>query len=155
MKKKIDQKGFAMIEVLIIMMVFAILASSLYGYSGIKHRKVLAKVCEDEAHYAAVSAVRLMEREILSTNAEEGNAAYVLSYGDGMRKKRTYIAFESETGEKEVQLPVTIWSERDGDTLVLEAEATQEKQTSLVKLHLIQKQITETESCWVPVSYEF
>ncbi len=154
-KKKTDQKGFAMVEVLIVMMVFAILTSSLYGFSSMEHRRVLANVSESEACYAAVSAVRLMAREVTATDAEEGNAAYILSHEDGMGKWKTNIVFEPETGDKEVQLPVTIWSKRDGDTLTLAAEVTRGGQTSQVKLRLVRKEITETERRWIPVSYEF
>ena len=181
MKKLREEKGMAMVEVVLVIMIFTILASSLYGLAGMENRRVMRNISEEEAYYAAVSAVRLMEKEVTSGEIEAGLPAYELIAGDGMKKRGAEICFEPDEpdGEgKAVRIPVEIWSERHGDELLLAARAevhgvekvvtmTLEKQKLVVEEEEDESEGTRTASpsepeealesaeVWVPVSYGF
>ena len=163
MKKKQENRGFAMLEVMVIMMLVMMMISVIYMLTGMEYRQVYGRVQEEEAYYAAVSAVRMMEQAVLSGECEEGSAADVLIEGDGMSRMRTKLVFDDENL---VEIPVTIWSERDGEELLLAAEATCGKKTKVVTLRLVKsarwsEEIAtasngsrgETEK-WIPAAYE-
>lgn len=175
MRRRMDAHGFAMLEVVVVMMIFMILASSLYALAGMKHRRVVSEVREEEAYYAAVSAVRMMAQEVVNRAFEDGTAADALTRGDGMEKRWTKIRFvpeDSEKPDREIEIPVCIWSERDGDELLLGAEARTGGQTKTVTMRLVRKAepvdlaeeellvkasasepVDVTVSRWIPVSY--
>ena len=80
-----------------------------------------------------------------------------------MSRMRTNLVFDEE---KLVEIPVTIWSERDGAELLLAAEAAYGKKTKIVTLRLVKSAIwseeiatasnggrRETEK-WIPAAYE-
>ena len=71
MKRKIDNSGFAMVEAMVVVMMFTLLASTLYGIAGMRHKMAIRRIQEDEAYYAAVSAVRLMAAELAEDGLEE------------------------------------------------------------------------------------
>lgn len=176
MRKKIDTYGSAMLEVVVVMMIFMILASSLYTIAGMKHKKAVAEVSEDEAYYAAVTAVRMMAQEVIHGESDNGTAAYVLTRGDGLEKRWTKIRFipeDREKVEREIEISVCIWSERNGDELLLGAEADAGGHTKSVTMRLEKKAepaavMADDESMvtasasepaeaiidrWIPVSY--
>lgn len=174
--KQNNKRGSAMLEAVIAVMIFVMLASSLYALSGMEHRYVLSKMKEDEAYYAAVSAVRLMAQEVVSGDDSNGTAVQKLTSGTGMKKCRTSIVFEpkdsDETVSKAVEIPVTVWSKREKDELILAARAEVGGKTKVVTMKLLKTEDISEEnvenreiakmasdsnageiSKWVPISY--
>lgn len=169
MKRNMGNRGFVMVEAMVIVMLFTLLASALYGLAGMKHRMAIHRMQEDEAYYAAVSAVRLMAAELADGENEE-------QISNGFEPFHTVITFEPDDFETEViSVPVEIWAERNGDELLLEAKAkceSVEKQVMLI-LYLEEMEIEITEkpeaavetatssnpsfeykSRWIPIYYQ-
>ena len=144
--------GFAMLEVLVILMIITTLTATLYGAAGSSYRRTLSRVHEDEAYYAATAAVQLLAKEILSNDIDEETIAYELSSGTGMKRKMTNLVFQPEDEGEEIRIPVCVWSECDGERLLLAAEVTCYGIKKQVTLQLKKKE-TETEERWVPVRY--
>lgn len=129
-KKNLDHHGFAMVEAMVVVMIFMILASTLYGISGIKHQMTIRRVQEDEAYYAALTAVRLMAEEI-----NNGQCGDMIS--NGMESFETEISFIPDDADKEaVSVPVEICTERSGEDLLLTAKARDGKKEKRVTLLL-------------------
>ena len=168
-----NKRGSAMLEVLVIGMAVMILTSVMYLYAGIEYRYALGKAEKEEAYYAAMSAVRLMEREVTEGEYAEGTAAYALTKGSGLKKYETELVFEADHTEGEVKIPVTVWSEVAGNELYLAAEAGVGDKRTVVKLRMLKTEenidaIVENESVtatdsnaapaanvrWTPVAYE-
>ena len=57
-------EGFAMVQVLILIMIILMFLTSLFSYAGFRHRAALMRIQTEEAKYAAKAAVKLMETEI-------------------------------------------------------------------------------------------
>ena len=150
MKRRKREDGFVMVEVMAVMMIVLLLVSTLYGIVGMGHRRTLSKIDEEEAYYAALTAVRLMEKEVIETEAEEGTASYVFVQGSGMRKKTTCMEFESDVDGEIIEIPVTVWTERNGDELILGAESGTGAASRTVTMRLKKE---EENSRWIPVSY--
>ena len=171
MKKNLDNHGFAMVEAMVVVMIFLLLASTLYGLAGMKHRMAIWRVQEDEAYYAAVSAVRLMAEEL-------EDKEYKAKISNGIEPFGTEITFVPDDPDIEaVSVPVEVWVERSGNELLLGAKAeygTREKKVTLL-LRLAESEIEvvedaenviETETAtvsnayseyvyeWVPVHYQ-
>lgn len=169
MKKKSDNHGFVMVEAMVIVMIFTLLASTLYSLAEMKHRMAIRRVQEDEAYYAAVCAVRLLAEEL-------GDGEYEERISNGIELLGTEITFVPDDSDGEmVSVPVEVWTERSGDELLLGAKAeygTREKKVTLL-LCLTESEIRileDTENrvgiatvsdayskCvynWVPVHYQ-
>ena len=167
-RKKLPAKtgkedGFAMLEVLVILMIITTLTATLYGVAGSSYQRTLSRVHEDEAYYAAIATVQLLAKEVLSDDIAEGSIAYELISETGMKKRTTNLVFQSEDEEKEIRIPVCIWSECDGERLLLAAEVTCYGIKKQVTLQLEKKEPKketeteteiETEEPWVPVRYD-
>lgn len=155
-----------MLEALLIGMIFMILSSSMYGYAGMENRYIKNKIHEDEAYYAAVTAVRMMVQEIMDHEAVKGSAAYQLTYGTGMKKRTVNLIFEAEDSDVmgEVDIPVDVWSEVEDDLLYLAAEVHVGEAKSTVRVQMRKEKEFDsmtgeppeaTEKVrWVPVVYE-
>lgn len=143
MKRKMDNRGFAMVEAMVVVMMFALLASTLYGIAGMRHKMAIRRIQEDEAYYAAVSAVRLMAAELAEGGAEE-------EFCDGMEPFYTEITFVPDDIETdEVSIPVEIWADRSGDELLLTAKvkygSIEKQATLLLRLEEVVAEIIEEE----------
>ena len=155
-----------MLEALIIGMIFMILSSSMYCYAGMENRYIKNKINEDEAYYAAVTAVRRMVQEITDHEAAKGSAAYQLTHGTGMKKRTVNLIFEAEDSDVmgEVDIPVDVWSEVEDDLLYLAAEVHVGEAKSTVRVQMRKEEEIDpmtgeppeaTERVrWVPVVYE-
>ena len=162
MKK--DQRGFVMLEVLIVIMTVLLLTSAGYLLIGMEHRRVQSRIKEDEAYYAALAAVRMMAQEVLNGDDEEGTIAHELISGSGMKKRTSMMTFESDEIENIIQIPVTVWTEHTGDELLLAAEAGSgaNARTMTLLLKYIYKEDgyedadseVEHNKQWVLVSYQ-
>lgn len=171
MRKLKNEHGFVLLEVMTVMMIILLLTSALYGIVGMEHRRSIRKVREEEAYYAAMAAVRMMGKEVAKGEAEEGAASDVLT--EGMGKRTAFLVFDSETGGEKTELPVTVWSERDGENLILAAEAGEANGTTIVTLRLLKEvdvlelpmehqwiEATPSEPVkeevirWIPIRYE-
>ena len=172
MKRRKNEDGFVMLEVLAVLMIVLLLISTLYGTVGMGYRRTLAKIDGEEAYYAALTAVRLMAREVVKTEAEEGTASCALTQGSGMNKKTTVIEFESDEDGETIEVPVIVWSDCKGDELILGAESGTgaasrtvtmrlKKEVEVLELSGEDQEIEATASNpvkvtvsrWVPVSY--
>ena len=173
MKRRKREDGFVMLEVMAILMIVLLLVSTLYGIAGMRYRRALAKIQEEEAYYTAIAAVRMMAKEVVEEDADEGSISCMLTKGSGMRKKNTFIEFESDIDGEIVEIPVTVWSERNGEELILGAESGTGTASRTIRMQLkkeveIQELPSEnpwTEATpsnpviqtiirWVPVSYQ-
>lgn len=172
MRRRKNTDGFVMLEVMTVMMIVLLLVSTLYGIAGMKHRRALVKMQEEEAYYAAIAAVRMMAKEVIEEEPEEGTASYMLTKGSGMHKKTASIEFATESEGELIRIPVTVWSERQGEELILGAESGKEPVSRTVTLRLVKEievldlpeentwieatasnSVNRTVSRWVPVSY--
>ena len=173
MKRRKREDGFVMLEVMAILMIVLLLVSTLYGIAGMRHRRALAKIQGEEAYYASIAAVRMMAKEVVEEGGEEGTVSYMLTKGNGMRKKAVSIEFESDAGEEIIEIPVTVWSERNGEELILGAESGTGTASRIVTMRLkreveileipAEEPWTETTPSnpvirtiirWVPVDYQ-
>ena len=131
MKRKNGRKGFAMLEVLVMTMVFLVIAASLFASAAAVHRRAVERASKDEAYYAAVTAVRLMAGELMENSYRAGSAAAELMTAGGMDPVRTALSVTPDGGEV-VEIPVTVSSVIGSGgrfiTLTAEAEAGGQKE---------------------------
>lgn len=134
MEPKNRKKGFAMLEVMIIIMVFMVLAASLFASAGAINRRAVSRAANNEAYYAALAAVKLMAGEVM--NNEHGPAAVALTGSPGLSESETSISITTEDGETR-NVPVKISSKTVGSSyLMLTAKATVNGQTENVSMTL-------------------
>ena len=133
-------EGFAMVQVLILIMIILMFLTSLFSYAGFRHRAALMRIQTEEAKYAAKAAVNLMEIEI-----ENGNTEWLIH---GLEKTETLLEFKSEDGNTEVEIPVSIWIELEENEVYLFAEAGVGAQKEVVHavMEFPEKQILVTNS---------
>lgn len=145
MEPKNRKKGFAMLEVMIIIMVFMVLAASLFASAGAINRRAVSRAANNEAYYAALAAVKLMAGEVMNHNNEVGSAANDLL--NNLPKTDSEIDF-SRTGDDgypiDRNVPVTVSSAlktiKGIRYLTLTAEATVGGQTENVSITLQERQ---------------
>ena len=148
--------GFALLEVLVILMIVTILTAALYGIAGSSYRRIISKVHEDEAYYTAAATIQLLAKDIIAGDIDEGSIAYELISGTGMKKRMTNLVFRSEDEGEEILLPVCVWSKCDGERLLLAVEVTCYGIKKQVTLQLKKKETKDSEEVkerWVPVRY--
>lgn len=163
MKAGNKRNGFVMLEVMIVIMIFTAAASVLLASASAMNRRAVKEIEKDRAYDTALAAVRLMADGVI--NSEEGtdSAVSLLTSGDGMDTRETYITVTPKDGSEPFSLPVTVWSKWDGDILALYAAAAEGGQMKTVSLTL-QKQDPEYAAAtpssasdseiWVPVRYD-
>lgn len=138
MEKRIRKSGSAMLEVMMISILFLIISVSLLTLSSAVMGRAVRQKEKNEAYYAAVAAVRMMEGELL----KEGR---ISEAADALEKgmDRTPGTIKICTQEYTVQVPVWIASEKtDEGRLVLKAEAMvgEQKGTAYLTLDMPQKE---------------
>ena len=84
MKRRKREDGFVMLEVMAILMIVLLLVSTLYGIAGMRYRRALAKIQEEEAYYTAIAAVRMMAKEVVEEDADERSISCMLTKGSGI-----------------------------------------------------------------------
>lgn len=132
METESRKKGFAMLEVMIIIMVFMVLAASLFASAGAIHSRAVKRTNNNEAYYAALAAVKLMAGEVM--NDENGVAAVTLT--SGLDETETVISITTKEGTSR-SIPVKIFSKAVGNRyLTLTAKAEVGGQTENVSLTL-------------------
>lgn len=152
MEPKCRKKGFAMLEVMIIIMVFMVLAASLLATAGAVNRRAVKRATNNEAYYAALAAVKMMAGEVMNTDNNQANsAAYLLTSGSGLERTKCEIEIELNKPlppdyiyleTKRVPVWVSskaIWKKEGSEPvgyLVLSAEATVGEQTENVSMTL-------------------
>lgn len=123
-----------MLEVMIIIMVFMVLAASLFASAGAINRRAVSRAANNEAYYAALAAVKLMAGEVM--NNEHGTAAVALTGSPGLSESETSISITTKEGETR-NVPVKISSKTVGSSyLMLTAKATVNGQTENVSMTL-------------------
>lgn len=145
--------GFAMLEAMVMIMVFMILSASLLASAAAYHKRAVKRASNNEAYYAAVTAVKMMAGEVMKsggsqsalegTNADSQAAVAALLTAGGMDRQETVIKAVANDGT-EREIPVAVSSQwigkDDGGTgrifLVLRAEATVGEQTEAVSITL-------------------
>lgn len=131
-------EGFAMVQVLILIMIILVFLTSLFSSAGFRHRAALVRIQTEEANYAAKAAVKLMETEI-----ENGNTEWLIH---GLEKTETLLEFKSEDGNTVVEIPVSIWIDFDENEVYLFAEAGvgAQKEVAHAVMEFPEKQILVT-----------
>lgn len=157
-----NNKGFVMLEVMVVLMIVLLLVSILFASAGVRSRRARKNAAEEEAYYAAVAALKLMAGEVMEGDFESGTPASIISRG--MAKRKTNIVFEPEDGSAEVEIPVTVWSVRDETGLILYAECTVDGQKKVVSFSFERQSIavaaevatasSASQTVWIPVGYE-
>lgn len=157
MGKDSPRGGFVMVEAMIFLSIFTIIMISLFTAVSAMYRRTLKAASGNTACDAAVAAVRLMAGELMKEGEGESSVSGILADGTGMSAKETEIVIELEDGTDSFSLPVTVWSERKGNQLVLYAESVVRGQKRTVSL-LMEKRETATASSaaggWRPVRYD-
>lgn len=138
MRKRNRRSGFAMVEVMIVITVFMAVLASLFASVSAMHKRAVNYVSKEEADDIAVAAVRLMADEIIKGNGDEDSPAGLLE--TGMPAKKTDIVVTLEGEGEAFFLPVTVWSKRNRDELVLYGEAVWNGQKSTISLTLIRQE---------------
>lgn len=146
MNKNNREKGFIMLEVMVLIMIFLLLSSSLLTTAVSGHKRAVASVRKEEAYCAALSAVRLMANEVMEHGEETGTVSERLLSGRGMKKRKTVLSF-ADDGVCEVSVPVTLWSERNGNELILYAEAELGGYSEMVSVMMVYQDM------WIPAAY--
>ena len=146
MNKNDREKGFVMLEVMVLIMIFLILSSSLLTTAVSGHKRAVASVRKEEAYCAALSAVRLMASEMMEHGEETGTVSERLLSGRGMKKRETVLSF-ADDGACEVSVPITLWSERNGNELILYAKAELGGYDEIVSGMMIY------QDTWIPADY--
>ena len=131
--------GFVLVKVMMAMMISLMLVSSLLSVSRMEYRRTLAGVRKREAHYASLTAVRLMAAGVVS--GEWGWTEDILD---------AELVFVSADGEKEVTIPVQIWCGVDGDTMLLSARSGIDETEDGISL-ILQLE----DGTWIPERYAF
>lgn len=133
-------EGFAMVQVLILIMIILTFLTSLFSSAGFRHRTALMRIQTKEAKYAAKAAIKLMETEI-----ENGNTEWFIN---GLEKTKTQLEFESEDGNTVVEIPVSIWIDlgENGVYLFAEAGVGAQKEVAHAVMEFPEKQIIVTNS---------
>ena len=139
------RKGSAMLEVLVIMMIFMIFASSMFTSAAAMHQRGMRNIAKNEAYHAALTAVRLMEEEI----SKGGAASDLLVKDGGMEPRETNITVVPEDGSDAFSVPVKVASKRDGDRLILYGEAVLDGQQRAVSMTLVKQESGD----WIPSEY--
>lgn len=147
------RSGFALLEAMIIVMVFLVLSAALMASAGVLYRKSLRQAERKAAYCGALTAVRMMAAQILETEGSEDRmdgtdlsdltdrrmTAKRLMDPPGLAETETSLTAELPDGTRQA-MTVFISSERDGDSLVLKARAVSGSQEETVTLRLEKRQ---------------
>lgn len=159
MRKGNRRSGFAMLEVMIVITIFMAVSASLFASASAMHKRSVNNAAKEEADDIAAAALRLMAEEAANGNEAEDSAAGLLI--SGMSPRETELVAAPKDGNEAVSFPVTVWSERDGDNLILYARAVrngQKRTISLVLTRQEEERLATPSSAgdgkWRPVKYE-
>lgn len=98
MEPESRNKGFAMLEVMMIIMIFMVLAASLFASAGAINRRTVSRAANNEAHYAALAAVKLMAGEIINHEDSKLEAIFRGAGESGaLGVMETELVFEEKT----------------------------------------------------------
>lgn len=146
MMRNEKEKGYIMFEVMILIMIFLMVSSALLASASSDHRRAVESVRKEEAYCAALSAVRVMAEEVMENEGESGTLSEIFLSGRGMKKKTTEIVFESDE-RTEVSIPVTVWTRKDGDEVIIYAKAAIGEYSETVSVTM------KYSDMWIPVMY--
>ena len=134
--------GFVMMQVLALIMMILLFLTSLFSTSGFRHRAALLRIRKEEARYAAEAALQLMENEIVN-----GNTEWIET---GLERTETILKFESEDGEVQMDVPITIWADYEDEKLYLFAEvevgAKKERVQSVLEIPAKESVMTDSNA---------
>lgn len=138
--------GFVMIQVLALIMMILLFLTSLFSTSVFRHRTALLRIQKEEARHAAEAALQLMENEIVNGNTDWIEA--------GLKRTETILKFESEDGDVQIDVPITIWAKCEDEDLYLfaEVEVGSKKEIVQAVLELPKKEHLMTDSDAVPAT---
>ena len=138
--------GFAMLQVLALIMMILLFLTSLFSTSGFRHRSALLRIQKEEARYAAEAALQLMENEINNGNTE--------CIKNGLKRTETTLKYESEDGEIKIDIPITIWANYEDEELCLfaEVEVGSKKERVQTVLEIPKKENVMTDSNSAPAT---
>ncbi len=139
-KKIKGTEGFALMEVLVLILVILIFLTSLFSSARFRHQVEVLRVEKMEASYEARAAVELMVNEILSGGT--------CSLEDGLERTKTELVFEPMDGSDIIRRPVWVWTERREDELFVYAERVIGDHSEIASVRLVRgdDQLTATTS---------
>ena len=132
--------GFAMLEVLLFVMLFMIMASFLFASVSSLNRHIRKEAESGSSRDAAVAAVRIMAGEVMKGSANG------LKIAEGMKLVETEICAVPEDGSGYVKMPVWIWSERDGSRLILYGKSVSDGHSQILSLTMEHRGAEEEKS---------
>ena len=143
--------GFVMMQVLVLIMIILLFLTSLFSTAGFRHRAALLRIRKEEARYAAEAALQLMENEIAN-----GNTEWI---ENGLKRTETILKFESEDGEVQMDVPITIWADYEDEELYLFAEvevgAKKERVQSVLEIPAKENVMTDSNAVTATSSTAF
>ena len=143
--------GFAMLQVLVLIMMILLFLTSLFSTSGFRHRAALLRIQKEEARCTAEAALQLMENEIANGNTEWSEG--------GLERTETILKFESEDGEVQMDVPITIWADYEDEELYLFAEvevgAKKERVQSVLEIPAKESVMTDSNAVTATSSTAF
>lgn len=146
--------GFAMLEAMAAVMIFMVIGSVLCSAALAMERQAIRRVERNEAYDAALAAVRIMAGEVVDGSLD--SAAGILISEGGMEKTETELVVTPKDGSEPFSVLVTVWSEWDGETLILYGESAVGGQSAAVSLTMRRQRMTDSDAGtngWVLVRY--
>lgn len=157
MKRGGRRNGYVMLEVMTVIAVLMAAAASMLMSASAMNRREIRKIEKNEAYAAAITAVRLMADVVINDGEE---SPYFLTLESGMTARETEIVVRPKDGSDILTVPVTIWTEREDDCLILYGESAVggQKETAALILKTEGETRLATSSSasyggWRPVRY--
>lgn len=114
-----NRNGFVMLETMLVIVILMTISSALLSTAFLHDRNMKKRSERNRAYDAALCALRLMTEEL--TSEETGPETEYIEAG--MDPVNTEVNAQPENGMEPVSFPVTVWSVRDGERLILYAES--------------------------------
>lgn len=162
MKMGDSRNGFVMLEVMAVIAILMAAAASMLVSASAMNRRAVRKIEKSEAYDAAVTAVQLMADAVMNGGEDGQFSSEAPALENGLEKRETRLVAEPKDGSEAVAVPVVIWTERNGNMLILYAESAVGGQKEAVSLTLEAREeepIAATPSSasygtWMPVRYD-
>jgi len=140
LKKHVNQKGYILLEIMVLCLFLFMIATYIFAFVTWEHRVAVRQLERTRNFYTSVSAIRMIEAAVLEEEVE-------LAFTDQSYDK-TWGTLQFFDDEYEVQIPIAVWMEQEGEELVIYAEAGSEDMKERVSLTM------HYEDGWYPVRYE-
>lgn len=140
MKKHVNQKGYILLEVMVLLLFLFMISAYIFAFVTWEHRMTVRQLEKTRNFYTSVSAIRMIEEVVLEEEEE-------WIFND-QNYEKTWGTLKFFNDECEVQIPVAVWMEQEEEELVIYAEAGREGSKESISL------IMRYEDGWYPVRFE-